>query len=124
MDEPRNADHARDVVERHVRTATAALEAATCGHPLCRIGDGPDVMRPKFAEGGRVAAAELERLLKSSPASDPLEVVAETLTRWEDQRRGCPDHGGPRVAYLNGGVAQLRTIVEDLRTAADTGATS
>jgi hypothetical protein len=113
--EPLDADRVADIVNRHVKAATAALEAATCGHPLCRIGDGPDVMRPKFAEGGLAAAAELERSLGHNDASDPIGGAEEVLARWEDERRGCPDHGGPRVGYLNGGVAQLRAIIEDLR---------
>jgi hypothetical protein len=115
MEQRHDTDLASDVVARHVRTATAALEAATCGHPLCRIGDGPDVMRPKFAQGGLAAAAELERSLRHTDRSDPIGVAEEVLTRWEDERRSCPDHGGPRVGYLNGGVAQLRTIIEELR---------
>jgi hypothetical protein len=106
----------RAVVHRHVVTATAAFEAATCGHPLCRIGDGPDVMRPKFAEGGLAAVNELERSLRRSPTASPIEIATETLAAWEDERRACDEHGGPRVGYLNGGVAQLRNILSELRS--------
>jgi len=105
------------VVSRHVATAAAAFEAATCGHPLCRIGDGPDVMRPKFAEGGLAAATELDRSMERSPTTSPIELAADTLAAWEEERRSCDDHGGPRVGYLNGGVAQLRNILTELRRA-------
>lgn len=104
----------REVVDRHLATATAALDAATCGHPLCRIGDGPDVTRPKFAEGGLAAVTELERSMRRSPAPDPVDVGSMILAAWEDERRLCEDHGGARVAYLNGGVAQLRNILAEL----------
>jgi hypothetical protein len=104
----------RDVVGRHLATATVAFDAATCGHPLCRIGDGPDVMRPKFAEGGLAAVTELDRSMSRSPAADQVEIASETLAAWENERRVCDDHGGARVAYLNGGVAQLRNIVAEL----------
>jgi hypothetical protein len=104
----------RAVVARHVATATAAFEAATCGHPLCRIGDGPDVMRPKFAEGGLAGASELDRSMRRSPTANPIEIAAETLAAWEEERRSCTDHGGPRIGYLNGGVAQLRNILSEL----------
>ena len=107
----------QDVVGRHRATATAALEAATCGHPLCRIGDGPDVMRPKFAEGGLAAVTELERSMTRTTASDPVELAAETLASWENERRVCEDHGGARIAYLNGGIAQLRNILAELHSA-------
>ncbi len=112
------------VVSRHVMSATAAFEAATCGHPLCRIGDGPDVMRPKFAEGGLAAVSELEREMRRSPTANPIELATETLSAWEEERRSCHDHGGPRVGYLNGGVAQLRNILNELRSASAVAATS
>lgn len=103
-----------EVVGRHVAAASAALEAATCGHPLCRIGDGPDVMRPKFAEGGLAAATELERSMARRPTSEPWRAASEMLAAWEAERRSCQDHGGPRIGYLNGGIAQLRNIVAEL----------
>jgi hypothetical protein len=106
----------RAVVSRHVVTATSGFEAATCGHPLCRIGDGPDVMRPKFAEGGLAAVSELERSMGRGPTANPIEIAAETLAAWEEERRSCDDHGGPRVGYLNGGVAQLRNILTELES--------
>jgi hypothetical protein len=114
----------RAVVSRHVATAAAAFEAATCGHPLCRIGDGPDVMRPKFAEGGLAAASELERSVRRSPTANPIEIAGETLAAWEEERRSCDDHGGPRVGYLNGGVAQLRNILTELGSASAEAARS
>jgi hypothetical protein len=104
------------VVSRHVAEATAAFEAATCGHPLCRIGDGPDVMRPRFAEGGLAATSELDHLMKRGPRTNPIELAADTLAAWEEERRSCDDHGGPRVGYLNGGVAQLRNILTELES--------
>jgi hypothetical protein len=115
---------ARDVVDRHRATATAALEAATCGHPLCCIGDGPDVTRPKFAEGGLAAVAELDRSMKHTSASDLVAPTSETLASWENERDVCEDHGGARVAYLNGGIAQLRNILAELDSASAAAVTS
>jgi len=47
------------------------------------------------------------------------EAAAEVgLAAWEEERRSCDDHGGPRVGYLNGGVAQLRNILTELELAA------
>jgi len=114
----------QDVVSRHLATATAALDAATCGHPLCRIGDGPDVMRPKFAEGGLAAAAEIDRSMKRTSAAGLVELAAETLASWENERRVCEDHGGARVAYLNGGIAQLRNILAELDPASAAAVTA
>ena len=102
-----------DIVTRHLHVATAALEAATVHRPLCRIGDGPTVERPKFAEGGLAALTEVSDAVRRRPA-EVREVVDEVLARWEQEHLSCADHGGPQVAYLNGGVAGLRSLHDDL----------
>ena len=103
-----------DVLEHHRAVAESALNAATCGHPLCRIGDGPDVSRPKYAEGGLAAVSELQRKLRSATGLDAMSAAEELLASWEAERRASEDRGAAWVAYRNGGVAQLRAIVADL----------
>ena len=103
-----------DVLEHHRAVAESALNAATCGHPLCRIGDGPDVSRPKYAEGGLAAVSELQRKLRSATGLAAMSAAEELLASWEAERRASEDRGAAWVAYRNGGVAQLRAIVADL----------
>jgi len=110
--------HPAEVLEHHRAVAEAALDAATCGRPLCRIGDGPDVSRPKYAEGGLAAVSELQRKLRGAAGSDPLPVAEDLLATWEAERHASKARGTAWVAYRNGGVAQLRAIVDDLGAAA------
>ena len=81
---------------------------------MCRIGDGPDVSRPKYAEGGLAAVSELQRKLRRGPDTDALTVAEELLGTWEAERHASEARGAAWVAYRNGGVAQLRAIVDDL----------
>ena len=106
--------HPAEVLEHHRAVAEAALDAATCGRPLCRIGDGPDVSRPKYAEGGLVAVGELQRKLRNLSGTDALTLAEELLSSWEAERDASGARGAAWIAYRNGGVAQLRTIVDDL----------
>jgi hypothetical protein len=107
-----------EVLEHHRAVAESALDAATCGRPLCRIGDGPDVSRPKYAEGGLAAVSELQRKLRSVTGSDALTVAEDLLASWEAERHASEARGPAWIAYRNGGVAQLRAIVDDLGAAA------
>ncbi|MGZ4709147.1 MAG: hypothetical protein ACXWBN_10450 [Acidimicrobiales bacterium] len=106
------------MVEHHRAVAESALNAATCGHPLCRIGDGPDVSRPKYAEGGLAAVSELQRKLRGSAGPDALTVAEDLLATWEAERHASEARGTAWIAYRNGGVAQMRAIVDDLGAAA------
>ncbi len=103
-----------EVLEHHRAVAESALDAATCGRPLCRIGDGPDVSRPKYAEGGLAAVSELQRKLRGVPSGDALTLAEDLLASWEAERQASEARGAAWVAYRNGGVAQLRAIVDDL----------
>ncbi len=103
-----------DALEHHRAVAESALNAATCGHPLYRIGDGPDVSRPKYAEGGLAAVSELQRKLRSTTGLEALSAAEDLLANWEAERHASEHRGAAWVAYRNGGVAQLRAIVADL----------
>jgi hypothetical protein len=103
-----------EVLEHHRAVAESALDAATCGRPLCRIGDGPDVSRPKYAEGGLAAVSELQRKLRGGTDTDALAVAVDLLSTWEAERQASEARGAAWIAYRNGGVAQLRAIVDDL----------
>ena len=110
--------HAADtVVARHRAIAERALEAATCGRPLCRLDDGPGVSRPKYAEGGLAAVTELQRALRAAPAADPAAVTTDLLHQWEAEREASEERGPAWLAYRTGGVAQLREVLSDLVTA-------
>jgi hypothetical protein len=102
-----------DVLEHHRAVAESALDAATCGRPLCRIGDGPDVSRPKYAEGGLAAVSELQRKLRGGTDTDALTAAEGLLSTWEAERQASEARGAAWVAYRNGGVAQLRAIVDE-----------
>ena len=104
-----------EVLEHHRALAESALEAATCGRPLCRIGDGPDVSRPKYAEGALVAVGELQRILEEDAGLDVSTAAQDLLAMWNVERRASENRGQAWVAYRNGGIAQLRAIVADLR---------
>ena len=97
-----------------MRWLSRHVNAATCGHPLCRIGDGPDVSRPKYAEGGLAAVSELQRELRVVADTGALSVAEDLLATWEAERHASETRGAAWVAYRNGGVAQLRAIVDDL----------
>lgn len=103
-----------EVLEHHRAVAESALNAATCGHPLCRIGDGPEVGRPKHAEGGLAAVSELQRKLCGATGLDALSAAEDRLAGWEAERSASEDRGAGWVAYRNGGVARLIIIVADL----------
>lgn len=103
-----------EVLEHHRAVAESALNAATCGHPLCRIGDGPEVSRPKYAEGGLAAVSELQRKLRGATGIDALTATEDLLASWEAEKHAAEDRGAAWVAYRNGGVTQLRAIVDDL----------
>ena len=87
---------------------------------MCRIGDGPDVGRPKYAEGALAALTELQRSLGASTRTDAAAVAQDLLETWDLERRRSEGRGRAWVAYRNGGVAQLRGVVDDLTGTADT----
>jgi hypothetical protein len=103
-----------EVLEHHRAVAESALDAATCGRPLCRIGDGPDVSRPKYAEGAVAAVSELQRKLGGTTGPDAMTVAEDVLATWEAEQHASEARGPTWTAYRNGGVAQLRAIVADL----------
>jgi hypothetical protein len=108
-----------EVLEHHRAAAESALQAATCGHPLCRIGDGPDVSRPKYAEGALAAVTELQRNIRDAAGTEALTAAQDLLATWEAERRTSEGRGPAWSAYRNGGVAQLRSVVADLTRVTD-----
>ncbi len=103
------------LLERHRAVAETALVNATGGDPLCRVGDGPDVTGPKFAEGRLAAVAELQRTCRAAVGSDTEVLAHQTLARWQDEQRNSRVRSPAWDAYREGGIAELTSVVEELR---------
>ncbi len=103
------------VLERRRALAEAALVAATGGAPLCRTGNGPDVTGPKFAEGRLAAVAELQRKGRAAAGSESETLAQQVLARWQDELHTSRVRGPAWDAYRDGGIAELTSVIEDLR---------
>ena len=103
-----------EVVDRHRTRAEDALMAATGGAPLCRLGEGPRADGPKRAEGRLAAVGELGRVAARAPWRDLTTLTEERLAAWERQRLAATGRGVAWEAYRAGGVAELRSILDEL----------
>ena len=99
------------VVARHLSRAEGELVAVTGGASLCRVGNGPHAGSVKYAEGRYAALRELRHVLKS-PDLVALASVVELLDTWQAARTEA--QGPAWTAYREGGVDELRSLVDDL----------
>jgi hypothetical protein len=107
------------VLEHHRAAAESVLLTATAGQPLCRITEGGDPTEPKYAEGALAAITELQRTVRASPDDDELTLARSLLATWEVQQDACAGRGVAWSAYRNGGVSELRSLVDELATGVD-----
>ena len=99
------------IVQRHRAGAEADLTAATGGASLCRTDGAPDAKR---AEGALVALAQLHRAATRSPHDDPTESARRLLDTWVAERAAVEGMGRDWRDYRDGGVAALRSVLDDL----------
>lgn len=110
-----------EVVEERLAAAEAALDAATGGTPVCRV--GADRLRPvKHQEGRAAALAEVRRALRrleASPDGEPacdaeVALVRTTADEWAAKAELATARGPGWLAYLRGGADELDTLARDL----------
>ncbi|MFN8017127.1 MAG: hypothetical protein U0P45_03295 [Acidimicrobiales bacterium] len=99
------------IVQRHRAAAEADLTAATGGASLCRTDGAPDAKR---AEGALAAIAALHRTARRAPHDDPTEAARDLLDTWLVEQAAAAAMGRDWRDYRDGGVAALRSVLDDL----------